>query len=60
MCLSVVEDIKGVGWLGRRLTGPIKLIKDDDNGKGRGKQLGRERAFQGKMDLMGGHLRPRL
>jgi len=56
----VVEDIKGVEWLGWRLMGPIKLIKDDDNGKGRGKQLGRERAFQGKMDLMGGHLRPQL
>lgn len=49
----MVGDIRGVEWLGWRLIGPIKLIKDDSDGKGKGKQLGRERAFQDRLDLMG-------
>lgn len=43
---------------GLGLTEPIKLIKDDNDWKGRGKQLGSERAFQARMDLMGRHLKP--
>lgn len=48
----MVGDIEGVERLCWRLTAPIKLIKGDNDGKGRRKQLGRERACQGRMDLM--------
>ena len=48
----MVGDLKGVEWLWWKLTGPIKLIRGYNDGKGGRKELERERACQGRIDLM--------
>lgn len=47
--------------LGWRPIEPMKLIEDDNEWeRRRKKRLGRKRALQGRLDLMGGHLRTQL